>query len=162
MLDAVKNNLRIGIRLLESLSAEQYRNTSVRPYHSSIGCHIRHILDIFDCVFVGLESGHIDLTARPRNQLIETDIGAGLSYFHDTLIQLNNMHAVDMEQIIDVSDDLGMGVITAKYTIAAALIQAHSHAIHHFASLGYVITELGIDLPHMDFGFNPTTPRNAA
>jgi len=51
-------------------------------------------------------------------------------------------------------------MITANYTMAAILIQAHSHAIHHFASVGYVISQLGISLPDEDFGFNPTTPRN--
>jgi len=39
------------------------------------------------------------------------------------------------------------------------LIQAHSHAIHHFASIGYIICKLGIELPDTDFGYNPSTPR---
>ena len=61
--------------------------------------------------------------------------------------------------IISISDDLGTGIVTANYTLGSALIQAHSHAIHHFASVGYVISQLGIELPDEDFGFNPTTPR---
>jgi len=60
---------------------------------------------------------------------------------------------------MDVSDDLGRGMIKAKYTLAAVLIQAHSHAIHHFASIGYIIHQLGIALPDEDFGYNPTTPK---
>ena len=66
----------------------------------------------------------------------------------------------DLDMVVQVKDDLGLGMITANYTLAAALIQAHSHAIHHFASIGYVISQLGIDLPDADFGYNPTTPRN--
>jgi hypothetical protein len=62
--------------------------------------------------------------------------------------------------MIEVQDDLGLGVITANYTLASAFIQAHSHAIHHFASIGYIISQLGINLPDADFGYNPTTPRS--
>ena len=64
-----------------------------------------------------------------------------------------------MDQMIEVSDDLGKGVIVQKYTLGSILIQAHSHAIHHFASLGFIICQLGIELPDEDFGYNPTTPR---
>ncbi len=123
---------------------------------------MRHILDIFDCIFEGLESGHVDLTARKRNQLVERSPKVGIAYFEQILEKLEALKGADLDQIVEVSDDLGLGMVKVKYTLAAALIQAHSHAIHHFASLGYIITELGIDLPDNDFGFNPTTPRNVA
>lgn len=162
MIDAIEHNLRAGIELLGSVSDAQYADTSVKPYHSCIGGHMRHILDIFDCIFEGLDSGHVDLTARKRNQLVERNPNVGIAYFEQTLTKLDALKGADLDQIIEVSDDLGLGMVTAKYTLAAALIQAHSHAIHHFASLGYIVTELGIDLPHKDFGFNPTTPRDVA
>jgi len=162
MIDAIAHNLKVGIELLGTIDDQQYSDTSVEPYHSSIGGHMRHILDIFDCIFEGLDSGQIDLTARKRNQLVERSVHVGIAYFEKTLIQLEALKDADFDRIIEVSDDLGQGVMTAKYTVAAALIQAHSHAMHHFASLGYIVTKLGIDLPHKDFGFNPTTPRDVA
>ncbi len=162
MINAIEKNLLVGMRLLSTLTTDQYRDTSVEPYHSSIGGHVRHILDIFDCIFSGLENGRIDLTQRSRNEIAELDIQAGQDYFKATLTQLHALRQSNLSQIIDVSDDLGLGMVTAKYTIAAALISAHSHAIHHFASLGYVLTRLDINLPHEDFGINPTTPRTAA
>jgi hypothetical protein len=71
MIKAVEHNLRRGVRLLNSISDSQFSDTSVAPYHSSIGGHIRHILDIFDCIFDGLESKEINLAARKRNELAE-------------------------------------------------------------------------------------------
>lgn len=162
MIDAIEHNLKIGIELLGSIDDQQYSDTSVEPYHSSIGGHMRHILDIFDCIFEGLDSGQIDLTARKRNQLVERSAHVGIAYFEKTLEQLGALKDTDFDRIIKVTDDLGLGLMTAKYTVAAVLIQAHSHAMHHFASLGYIVTKLGIDLPHKDFGFNPTTPRDVA
>jgi hypothetical protein len=35
-----------------------------------------------------------------------------------------------------VPDDFGKGKIEQNYTLGGLLAQAHSHAIHHFASLG--------------------------
>jgi len=159
MIEAIEHNLKRGIRLLNSISDTQYSDTSIEPYHSSIGGHMRHILDVFDCIFCGLESKQVDLAARKRNELAEQKTAFGLAYFEETLQQLNNLKGVDFNQMIEVSDDLGLGKVTTNYTLAAAMIQAHSHAIHHFASIGYIISKLGIELPDADFGYNPTTPR---
>jgi len=159
MINAIIQNLNRGIVLLNSVKDEQYNDLSVAPYFSSIGGHTRHILDVFDCIFEGLESGEVNLTARKRNQLVEQKTTAGLAYFRQIITQLQNLKGVDLDQMVIVKDDLGLGEVIQKYTLGSALIQAHSHAIHHFASLGYLINQLGIELPDNDFGYNPTTPR---
>jgi len=159
MINAIVHNLNRGVKLLNSITDEQYSDMSIAPYYSSIGGHIRHILDIFDCIFDGLAKGEVNLAARKRNELAEQKTAFGLSYFEEVMDKLSSLSNADLNQIVPVKDDLGLGEITQNYTLGAALIQAHSHAIHHFASLGYLINQLGIDLPDNDFGYNPTTPR---
>ncbi|REE82208.1 DinB family protein [Lutibacter oceani] len=159
MITAIEKNLQRGIQLLQYISDEDYSNTSIAPYYSSIGSHMRHILDVFDCIFEGLPVNEINLINRKRNLQSENYTKYGLEYFNETLLKLNSLKNQDFNKIIKVSDDLGLGIITANYTLAGVLIQAHSHAIHHFASVGYVISQLGIELPDDDFGFNPTTPK---
>ena len=78
---------------------------------------------------------------------------------YETIKRLRSLESKDFNTIVKVTDDLGLGIISANYTLAGILIQAHSHAIHHFASVGYVISQLGIKLPDDDFGFNPSTPK---
>lgn len=160
MISAIENNLYRGIKLLNSVTNDQYCNTSIAPYYSSIGRHMRHILDIYDCIIDGLPKGKVDLSARSRNEIIELDTREGILYFNQVLSELEKFKTMDFEQIILVSDDLGMGMIEQNYTLGGLLIQAHSHAIHHFASLGYIIAQLGIEIPDEDFGFNPSTPRD--
>lgn len=160
MIEAIKKNLNRGIQLLEHISDEEYSNTTIAPYFSSIGGHMRHILDVFDCIFEGLESKNINLIDRKRNELFEKYTQHGIAYFDLTIEKLKDLEEEDFNKIVKVTDDLGLGIITANFTLAGILIQAHSHAIHHFASVGYVISQLGIKLPDDDFGFNPTTPRN--
>jgi len=159
MIEAIRHNLNRGVRLLNSISDMQYSDESVKPYYSSIGRHMRHILDVFDCVFSGLETGQIDLTARKRNELAEQKTAFGLAYFDEILGKVEEIDHYDLNHIVSVTDDLGLGKVTANYTLNSILIQAHSHAIHHFASIGYIIAELGIELPDADFGYNPTTPK---
>ena len=160
MISAITNNLQRGIKLLNAIDESQYRDVSVAPYYSSIGSHMRHILDVFDCVFSGLESKNVDLSARKRNELVEHKINLGLDYFEVIITQLESLNTENFDMILQVKDDLGLGYVTANYTLASILIQAHSHAIHHFASIGYIISHLDINLPDADFGYNPTTPRN--
>ncbi len=159
MIPAIVQNLNRGINLLNSINDQQYANNSTAPYYSSIGIHMRHILDVFQCIFDGIESGKIDLSARQRNELAETKVIMGLAYFDKILSLLNEVAEEDLDKLVKVKDDLGLGMVTANYTFASALIQAHSHAIHHFASIGYIISQMGINLPDEDFGYNPTTPR---
>ena len=160
MISAITHNLQRGIKLLNSIDDKQYGDNSVAPYFSSIGIHMRHILDVFDCIFEGLETKKVDLAARKRNELAELKVNVGLVYFEEVIKKIKKLESENLDVVVEVRDDLGLGVVTANYTLASALIQAHSHAIHHFASIGYVISQLGIDLPDADFGYNPTTPRN--
>jgi len=159
MIEAIEKNLNRGIQLLSQISDEQYSNTSIAPYYSSIGGHVRHILDIFDCVFEGIPFENINLITRKRNVLVEKYTSNGIEYFEEVKLKLNKLENTNFNKIVKVTDDLGLGAITENYTLASILIQAHSHAIHHFASVGYIITQLGIQLPDDDFGFNPTTPK---
>lgn len=160
MILAIQTNLERGMKLLNTISDEQYSNTTVAPYFSSIGGHMRHILDVFDCVFEGLNDSKVDLSARKRNETVELKTKQGLIYFDRIIAQLKELDAADFEKNIAVVDDLGSGVVEQNYTLGGLLIQAHSHAIHHFASLGYIIAQLGIEIPDDDFGLNPTTPKN--
>ena len=81
MIEAIENNLNRGIKLLKCISDNEYCDTSIAPYYSSIGGHMRHILDVFDCVFDGLESSDINLINRKRNELAEQYTKNGIEYF---------------------------------------------------------------------------------
>lgn len=159
MIEAIEQNLQRGIKLLNNISNDEYSDDSIAPYHSSIGCHIRHVLDVFSCVFSGFEEKKIDLRKRERNELAEQNTEIGIEYFNSITDQLKKIKKEDLEKEVIISDDLGLGIITVKSTLGAALMQAQSHAIHHYASIGYLIYQLGIELPDSDFGFNPTTPK---
>lgn len=158
MLPAIQKNLEICAGLVKQVPEDVYRDSRVAPYYSSVGSHVRHSLDVFDCILSQLGSGHVDLTARARNSEVETERCIALSNIHRISRTLNDIPLDGLTQLVQVHDDLGLGGETHIYTLGAALIQAHSHMLHHFACIGYVLSALEVDIPSERFGINPTTP----
>jgi len=150
-------NLQKSKRILSSLSNDVLCNTSIPPYHSSIGSHIRHILDFYDCILKMDSNKQIDLTARSRNKMVESNCEIADSYLNDIISRLKNFNMI-MDETVEVIDDLGMGATKITYTLGALFAQANSHTIHHYAIINYIFEKLGIVLNDEDFGYNPTTP----
>lgn len=143
--------------LLNNLNDTQLCDDSVSPYYSSIGTHIRHILDFYNCIFSISPENKVDLTARNRNAKVESDCGCALNYLNSIIEELNSS-TFDSDKTILVIDNLGLGKIEIPYTYGALLAQANSHTIHHYAIINYIFDSLGIIINDSDFGYNPSTP----
>ena len=144
--------------LLNSLSDNQLCDSSVTPYNSSIGSHIRHILDFYNCIFSS--DGKVDLTARSRNKDVESKCCNAKNYLESIVTNLNDFNS-DLDTSIIVIDDLGLGRVEMKYTLSALFSQANSHTIHHYAIINYILEGLNISFKDTEFGYNPTTPKQS-
>jgi len=147
--------------LLENLEDDILCNKSVSPYYSSIGTHIRHILDFYDCIFSLNSKNQIDLTARSRNKEVESKCYVATDYLNSIIDKLSRLN-IDINATVDVLDDLGLGLTEINYTYAALLSQANSHTIHHYAIINYILDKLNVSFNDVEFGFNPTTPKQAS
>ncbi len=144
--------------LLTLLSNEDLRNNSVSPYYSSVGSHLRHILDFYDCI-LNVKDNKVDLTSRKRDMDVESNCSCAKFYLKEILDKLYQIENDDDKDLI-VIDDLSLGKIEINYTLSALLAQANSHTIHHYAIINYILNGLGIQIDDENFGFNPTTPKN--
>lgn len=158
VISAINENLQKASLLLKSIDQPCYVNESVAPYNSSIGANIRHILDFFNCIIDGLDANEIDLTARKRDVSIATNIEAALIRISEVQQTLLNFADVNTDYLVHVTDNLGQGNITVDYTLESILAHANSHAVHHFANIGYVLHQLNVTHTIAGFGYNPTTP----
>ncbi|MDG1729589.1 MAG: hypothetical protein P8K68_07195 [Algibacter sp.] len=147
--------------LLDHLSNNQLCDASVSPYYSSIGTHIRHILDFYDCIFTKDSENRVDLTARSRNKDIESDCGCAQDYLNLIIGRLDSA-SFDINGSVLVIDDLGLGKTEIPYTYGSLLAQANSHTIHHYAIINYIFDSLSIDINDAEFGYNPTTPKQVS
>lgn len=159
IIQSTLNTLQKAESLLNSLSDSQLSDSSVVPYNSSIGSHLRHILDFYDCIFNYDTNLKIDLTARSRNKKVECECCTARDYLN-TIIKKLEFFDLNKDTKVVVIDDLGLGKTEIMYTFSALLSQANSHTIHHYAIINYILEGLNISFKDSDFGFNPTTPKS--
>ncbi len=160
IISSINHNLNNAIALLKVIDSNTYQDISVGPYYSSIGSHIRHTLDFFDCIIDGLDSNNIDLTARKRDEILSTNIESAIQHIYKLQEILLSYIDVNTDYLIHVTDNMGQGKITVNYTLESILAHANSHAVHHYATIGYILDNLGIEVKIPGFGYNPTTPIN--
>ena len=157
IIEASIKSLEKSIKLLSLLTDDNLSNSTVSPYYSSIGSHLRHILDFYNCILSGYQKDYVDLTDRKRDQRIESNCEYALICTNKIILELKG--SLDLNQKVIVNDDLGLGDIQIEYNLASLLAQANSHTIHHYAIINYILDRLGVNFEDEDFGFNPTTPK---
>lgn len=160
ILQSCIQTLSKSISLLKLLNNENLSNCSIPPYYSCVGSHIRHILDLYDCILEGYANKSIDLTNRRRDEKMHNDCIYAIDYVNRVINSIKSLDSEDMDNVCVVTDDLGKGLVSIKYTLGALLAQANSHAIHHYAIINYILDRLGFKFNDEDFGYNPTTPKS--
>ena len=157
-ISSLQHTLEKSLVLLENISSIIYIDDSVGPFYSSIGGHIRHILDFYTSIFNGIDSKLIDLSKRERNSIIETDVNFAITKIKTVLTKLENYRSYKLDANYKLIDDLGQGKITIPTNLYAIFVQANSHTIHHYAIISYLLNAHDIVIPDKTFGYNPTTP----
>ncbi|MFC5044620.1 DinB family protein [Aquimarina hainanensis] len=160
IISSINHNLNSAVTLLQTIKSDVYCDTSIGPYYSSIGSHIRHTLDFFYCVINGLDSNNIDLTARKRDERIATDRQVAVNCIYELQQTLCSYVDVNTDYLLHVTDNMGKGKITVDYTLESILAHANSHATHHYAIIGYILHQLNVGIAIEGFGYNPTSPVN--
>ncbi len=155
---AVNYNLNQANELLSQIDADTYVNETVGPFFSSIGSHLRHTLDFFNCLIDGLDGNKIDLTARKRDNNIATNLESAKSLIHTIQETLFRFKDINTDYLIHVTDNLGQGNTEINYTLESVLSHANSHMIHHFAMIGYILHALDTKVNIKGFGYNASTP----
>ncbi|TPN82071.1 DinB family protein [Aquimarina algicola] len=160
LISSIHKNLDNAIALLGSLDSTTYQDSSIGPYYSSVGSHIRHTLDFFDCIINGLDANDIDLTARKRDEILSTNKDSAIARIQEIQETLLSYKESNTDYLLNVTDNMGQGKVTVNYTLESVLCHANSHAIHHYAIIGYILHQLELEVKIPGFGYNPTSPVN--
>lgn len=158
LISAINKNLQKIVLLLENIEDSVYVNEDAGPYYSSIGNHLRHVLDYYSCIINGLNADVIDLTLRDRNSIINTDKQKAIEKTKEIQNTIFGYEHANTNYLVKVVDDLGEGKISVDYTLESILVQANTHTVHHFASIAYILHGLKVSCVVEGFGYNPTTP----
>jgi uncharacterized damage-inducible protein DinB len=139
--------------VVASLSAQQFAQAP-QGFHSSIGQHIRHILDHYRSL-LNAQGDLVDYEKRERNTPVENDPSQALLHIAQVSQQLHQLSARPLRLQIEACL-AGARVSQAISSTERELMFVLSHTVHHFAIVGIYLRVLGVNAP-ADFGVAPST-----
>jgi hypothetical protein len=140
---------------LQQLSGEEYQCICRSLHGNTIGQHVRHIIELFQCLENGYEYGLVNYEKRKRDKNIETNKQLAielLRIIHDKLDRSNK--TLKLEALYDEHATEPVVIDTNYFREVAYNLE---HTIHHMALIRIGITEISaITLPE-DFGVASST-----
>lgn len=140
---------------LDNLQHQEYVQPSTSLSNNTIGQHVRHIIELFQCLELGYESGIVNYENRKRDITIETDKELAKSILlslHPELEKENK--ELVLEANYDDNDTSPLRIATNYYREIAYNLE---HTIHHMALIRVGLNELAsISLPE-NFGVASST-----
>jgi hypothetical protein len=140
---------------LGQLSTPQYSQPCQTLFSNTVGQHVRHIIELFQCLENGYHSGVVNYEKRKRDILIETDKEVAsrlLVDIHRGLTKPNKVLTLEA-----CYDDQVNETITIETNYHREIAYNLEHSIHHMALIRVGIREISaIQLPD-DFGVASST-----
>lgn len=139
---------------LEKISETNYQNSDAASFEASIGDHVRHVLDHYQCFLEGLPKGKINYDHRRRENLIATDPAYArqeIGRFNQLLVELGEEKDRPLKIFSDDMEDQ-----SAASSLSRELLFLLSHTIHHCALIRPQCQRLKIALSD-SFGMAPST-----
>lgn len=137
--------------LLERLDKAAYTLGLPLFHGSSIGQHVRHIVEFYVCLLEGRPSAHIDYGSRKRNnELSESPAAAlaALEHIAGSARQLDEHQWLNVES--EFSGDAGDERPAYISSMGRELQYAFDHAVHHLA-----IIRMGMEIHFPEIPVDP-------
>lgn len=145
------------LKSISSVRADVYRTINDKISTASIGQHVRHIIDFYDCFTQGLIANFIDYDLRSRLSILEVDVNAAIDKLNDIHTSLQHL-----KQYSDHDLSIRNAISTVHTTLEAnsstsrELLFLHGHATHHLAIIAILFRTNKIDVDE-NFGKAPST-----
>jgi uncharacterized damage-inducible protein DinB len=145
--------------VLERVNDSMYAQAAPGTNGISIGRHMRHVLEFYQCFLHGTDRGVIDYDSRSRSVAVETDRCVAAQRTDELLWGLQRLPAALAERPVHVFGE-DTGILLAS-TVGRELQALVSHTIHHFAMIGVALHAWGTSVDPT-FGVAPSTLRYLA
>lgn len=153
------DSLEQMIDFIDGLSDEVYKQAPTPLFDSSIGQHLRHILDLYMALIMASDLQTINYDVRRRGLALETDRGEGLK---ELVLVCNWLKSLD-EAVLELPTTISTEVSvcseqTANFlsTVGREVCFTSAHLIHHLALMAAIAKFLGQTV-NADLGVAPTT-----
>jgi len=140
---------------LNQLSNEEYIRSSRILLNATIGQHVRHIIELFQCLEKGYDEGIVNYEKRKRDYQIETNkelAAASLKTVYQNMERPNKEIILEAEDYYDT-----MEIVSIPSNYYRELAYNLEHTIHHMALIRVGVNEVSsVKLPG-EFGIAYST-----
>ncbi|OXA81328.1 hypothetical protein SAMN05444397_10381 [Flavobacterium aquidurense] len=152
LLKSIRHSLDELIYLLDQLSDQDYARSCPALSNATIGEHIRHILEMFQCLENSYDFGILNYDNRERNTLIQTETEFAKQSIVAIKMGLKSENKIIyLEQVID-----GINIrIQSNYY--RELLYNLEHCIHHQALIKVAVLQVENVLVDENFGVARST-----
>jgi len=154
-----RDNLLIIRSLIQSLSEYQYNEPIEILSGSSIGAHVRHILEFYICL-IRNSNNVISYDERERNQRIETERAFALTAIDTIILKLDELKE---DRAISLKSDFSSDGTDPSFFITSLFRELGyclEHSIHHEALIKVGIKSINSEgILVNNFGVAPSTVR---
>ena len=152
--------LRQGQRLVSRIDDVAYCAPLPQLSRSSVGAHLRHMMEHFTSLLDGAPTGLVDYDLRERSALLENDRAAAIAALHsiERALAQDFMHR-DCELLVLVdSGERGMRT-RSRSSLQRELQFCIAHTVHHYAIIALLLRARGIEV-EAGFGVAPSTQKH--
>lgn len=131
---------------LDKLTTTQYTQPSNALFSATIGQHVRHIVELFQCLEQGYDIGVVNYEKRKRDKQLETDKNLAIRELHRISHDLSR---ADKDMLLEMTcDEHSNDVVAVKSNYYREVIYNLEHTIHHMALIRVGVAEVSeINLP---------------
>ena len=147
-----KEVLQQLLNSISILSLDYYTNTNEILNNSSIGEHTRHIIELFQQLLLGHESGNVNYDARQRDYRLQQDINFASDSIANIISNLDKPNKILL--IFTICNKQESKI---KSNFARELMYNIEHCIHHLAIIKIAFLILKINIEDENFGVAKST-----
>jgi hypothetical protein len=141
MLQTAVNTILVQLSdSLVLLSSEQYVKPCSRLSNNSIGQHVRHVIEMFQCLEDGYEGGLVDYENRKRDKQIESEKLVAIQQLQGIYPRLNKPDKPLL--LLTYYDDQVQDPEKIESNYHREIAYNLEHSIHHMALIRIGISEL--------------------
>lgn len=148
-----------SLALCNQLNSQNY-TFKAEPYvQSSIGEHLRHIIDLYLALVNQPETGIVDYDQRRRGAKVESELNTGIAELKRIREWLLSLTPDSLDKPINILSEASVKtqrVCEVTSSLKRELLFVGSHTIHHLALIKVITTHAGIETcKHL--GYAPAT-----
>lgn len=126
---------------LNQLQPDQYNHSCSNLSGNTIGQHVRHIIEMFQCLDAGYEQGEVDYEKRKRDKQIETDKDFATFILKEISRQISRENKT--LYLLTYYDELQEKPEKISTNYFREIAYNLEHTIHHMALIRVGLRELG-------------------